>query len=133
MAAIEIDWLGLKNSELNLEEIEKHLNRVFMRIKDKTTQFSLIGGEGVVRVKIEIKLVRDKEIIKLKKQFFGQSETTDILSFESDLKTTGVIGSLAISLDQAARQAETAGISLQTEISSLSTHGFLHLLGYHHR
>jgi len=41
-----------------------------------------------------------------------------------------VLGDVVISVETAARQADTHGISLDEELELLITHGVLHLLGY---
>jgi probable rRNA maturation factor len=42
------------------------------------------------------------------------------------------LGEIAISVPQAARQAEARGHSLPRELRVLVIHGYLHLLGYDH-
>jgi probable rRNA maturation factor len=41
-----------------------------------------------------------------------------------------VLGDVVISVETAARQADTHGVSLHQELELLVTHGILHLLGY---
>jgi probable rRNA maturation factor len=43
-----------------------------------------------------------------------------------------VLGDVVISLETAAKQAETYGHSLQEEVAFLTVHSVLHLLGYDH-
>ena len=56
---------------------------------------------------------------------------TDVLSFpDSD---DNYIGDIFISLDKAKEQAKDYNHSLSREISFLTVHGYLHLLGYDHK
>lgn len=41
-----------------------------------------------------------------------------------------LLGDVIISVDTAARQAETHGVTLDSELALLTVHGILHLLGY---
>ncbi len=43
-----------------------------------------------------------------------------------------MLGDIYISIDKAKSQAEEYGHSLKRELSFLTVHGFLHLLGYDH-
>ena len=44
-----------------------------------------------------------------------------------------MVGDIVLCPDFAARQAASAGQSLQAELELLTVHGILHLLGYDHR
>jgi probable rRNA maturation factor len=46
--------------------------------------------------------------------------------------TLAYLGDIVISAEQAARQAEENGLSLEVEIKQLILHGLLHLCGYDH-
>lgn len=133
MADLTIGWQNSTKTSVDQKEIEQHLLEVLRRLKT------------VGRVEIEISLITDKEIKKLKQRFFGINEPTDVLSFanppegltpsivEGPRAEKNFIGSIAISVETASRQASAAGIELIDELKMLSSHGLLHLLGYHHR
>lgn len=83
----------------------------------------------------------DEAVRELNRRWRGMDRTTDVLSFslqEGDAEfppdPEGVIqlGEVIISLPQAQRQAERRGHSLRQEITLLTVHGILHLLGYDH-
>lgn len=105
---------------------------------------------------MDIAIVDDEAVKRLNKQYRGLDENTDVLSFslisqghyygeedmaarleweESFVLPPGLendVGEVVISYDQAKKQAETAGHSVQKEIDLLIIHGVLHLMGYDH-
>jgi len=85
---------------------------------------------------LEILFTDDEEIQSLNSAYRGKDRPTDVLSFpDGDLNPeTGAfqLGSIAISLDTAGRQAAEIGQSLVTELRFLILHGLLHLLGFDH-
>lgn len=81
--------------------------------------------------------VNDHRMRHLNKTFRGKRKTTDVLSFsyqkERFLKGLGSPdGEVVISLQQAKRQADRAGIPFFDEIVNLIIHGLCHLKGYDH-
>jgi probable rRNA maturation factor len=89
------------------------------------------GAQGPVSVL----LTGDDRIRELNRQFRKKNLPTDVLSFPAfnigDGKRQSA-GDLAISLETAARQAESCGHSLGIEVKVLILHGALHLAGYDH-
>jgi len=89
---------------------------------------------------ISVLLTDDDRIRELNRQFRKKNVPTDVLSFpainwEGDAANghrDKSAGDLAISLDTAARQAESFGHSLATEVKVLILHGVLHLAGFDH-
>lgn len=99
-----------------------------------------------------IALISDRRMRQLNKLFRGKDSTTDVLSFPSEpdeLELTAPVaagsesgslidnsgrflGDVVISVEQAARQAEEYGLTLDGEIKQLILHGLLHLCGYDH-
>ena len=118
----------INNTKENLEEIN-NLNEfvefALNYLKLKNVIFNII-------------FVDDTYIHNLNKEYRGIDRPTDVISFalEDDtsfIKTDfKVLGDIYISLDTAKRQAEEYKHSLKREISFLSIHGLLHLLGYDH-
>ena len=77
----------------------------------------------------------DERMRVLNRDFLDHDRPTDVLSFpDGDLMPSGrrLLGSIAISLDTARRQAEHEGHALLRELQELVLHGTLHLLGYDH-
>ncbi|WP_094555168.1 rRNA maturation RNase YbeY [Synechococcus sp. 1G10] len=98
-----------------------------------------------------LSLVGDGEMAELNESWRSQEGPTDVLAFaaqdeglegapampkrpllEPDQEESLELGDIVISLETAARQAETAGVSLARELRWLASHGLLHLLGWDH-
>ena len=84
-----------------------------------------------------ISFVEAEEIRELNRNFREVDAVTDVLSFESDGEIdpetgTEYLGDIVICLEQAAKQAEQSGHSVENEVALLEIHGLLHLLGYDH-
>ena len=84
-------------------------------------------------------IIVDKDKIQyLNKTYRNIDRVTDVISFaleddDSFIKTDfRVLGDIYICLDKAIEQAKEYGHSLKREISFLTIHGILHLLGYDH-
>jgi len=89
------------------------------------------GAEGSV----SILLTSDERIRELNRQFRKKNAPTDVLSFppiDWEPSKHRFAGDLAISLETAARHAESHGHPLATEVKILILHGALHLAGYDH-
>ena len=98
----------------------------------------LYGAEGA---EVSVTLTNDAYIHEINRQYRGVDRSTDVISFalmESeepeilDDPAGDVLGDLVISLERARAQAEEYGHSYLRELSFLTVHGMLHLLGYDH-
>jgi len=103
-----------------------------------------------------VAFISDRRMRELNSLFRGKGSTTDVLSFPHEPdeferksyaltrdedgsepaapadETLTFIGDIVISAEQAARQAEENGLTLEYEIKQLILHGLLHLCGYDH-
>ncbi len=80
-------------------------------------------------------LTHDAHVQQLNKKYRNIDKTTDVLSFElSDAihPEAHYCGEIYISVDRARQQAKAHNRSLQAEITHLTVHGTLHLLGFEH-
>ncbi len=91
-------------------------------------------------------LCGDRQMRRLNREFRGKDRTTDVLSFsDTDSDSDSVdaappipdgeppmLGEIAISLPQCARQADEQGVPYGRELLRLVVHGVLHVLGYDH-
>ena len=121
------------------EEYENLLQRVISAVLD---------AEGVdVPCEVNVLITDDEEIHVINMEQREVDRATDVLSFPMfDLQPgempeedwadpdTGLVplGDMVISLERCVAQAEEFGHSLERELSYLSVHSTLHLLGYDH-
>lgn len=84
----------------------------------------------------------DAAIHQLNRDFRGVDRPTDVLSFALnegnepeiiDGPAEELLGDIIISVDTLRKQAEEYGHSMERELSYLTIHGFLHLMGYDHQ
>jgi probable rRNA maturation factor len=71
------------------------------------------------------------EVRRLNRDFRKTDYATDVLSFPA-AGANGFLGDIAISFEQASRQAAAYGHTVSQEIEILMLHGLLHLLGMDH-
>lgn len=85
---------------------------------------------------LSIVLTDDRQLHELNREYLDIDAPTDVLSFpasETDPDTARrYLGDILISVPRAAKQAQTAGHTLEAEVQLLTVHGTLHLLGYDH-
>ncbi len=98
---------------------------------------------GVDNGEVSITLTNNENIHELNRQYRGLDRPTDVLSFafadsqeeepeiEGGLETE-ILGDIIISVEKAREQAKEYGHSLKRELSFLTVHGMLHLMGYDH-
>jgi len=105
----------------------------------KRSALQTLEAEGVRGREMSLVLTDDREIRALNRDFRGIDRTTDVLAFAMDegeplavVAADGALGDVIISVEQAARQCQSRGTSLDAEIELLTVHGTLHLLGYDH-
>jgi probable rRNA maturation factor len=82
-----------------------------------------------------IAFITDTKMRGLNAAFRGKDSTTDVLSFPRGAEGFDLdenIGDIAISVEQAKKQAEENNLSLEIELKQLILHGVLHLCGYDH-
>ncbi|TVP76281.1 MAG: rRNA maturation RNase YbeY [Gemmatimonadales bacterium] len=86
---------------------------------------------GAAPVELSVTFLEDDPIRALNREWLEHDWVPDVLSFE--LGEGGILaGDIYVGLDQAARQAEEAGVPLEEELVRLALHGALHVLGFDH-
>jgi probable rRNA maturation factor len=89
-----------------------------------------------LQYEMSISLVSDEEMRELNLKYREQDKPTDVLSFPAaEVATPNDIfpmGDIVISTQTAERQATENGNSLERELTFLTAHGVLHLLGLDH-
>ena len=80
-----------------------------------------------------VRLVSDREMQEINRQYRGRDAPTDVLSFPGGDSAEGYhLGDVVISVPTARQQAESRGHSTQRELRLLLVHGVLHCLGHDH-
>lgn len=121
-----IEIFNETNEKINeLEIIEKLINYAIEHEKLNNLEFNII-------------IVDNEKIHEINRDFRGIDRPTDVITFalednedfpEMDIR---VLGDIYISIDKVKGQAIEYGHSFLRELSFLTIHGFLHLLGYDH-
>ena len=92
------------------------------------------GCEG--DYEISVSFVTNNEIKELNRDYRNVDSVTDVLSFpmddEEDPEGVVMLGDVILSTEKIKEQAEEYGHSLRREMTYLTVHSVLHLLGYDH-
>lgn len=89
-------------------------------------------------VMFNVIIIDNDKIQEINREYRNIDKVTDVISFaledDKQIKNQNIriLGDIYISIDKARQQAKDYGHSLKRELSFLTTHGFLHLLGYDH-
>lgn len=86
-------------------------------------------------VEVSVSFVGDDEIRNLNREYRGVDKSTDVLSFPMDdefIIDNRILGDVIINTRRVMEQAEELGHSNERELSYLTVHSILHLLGYDH-
>ena len=94
--------------------------------------------EKVENAIFSIIFVTDEEIHEINKEYRGIDRVTDVISFaledsvDKNYNGIRVLGDIYICIPRMKEQANEYGHSEKRELSFLTVHGLLHLLGYDH-
>lgn len=94
--------------------------------------------ENVENAYFSIIFVGNEEIQKINREYRGIDKITDVISFAFEdtdklvYNNTRVLGDIYICIPRMIEQASSYGHSIKRELSFLTVHGLLHLLGYDH-
>lgn len=98
----------------------------------------VIKKEDLEKCLFNVIIVNNDYIHKLNKEYRGIDRPTDVISFALEDEVDNikldfrVLGDIYISLDKTYEQAKLYNHSFLRELSFLTIHGLLHLLGYDH-
>lgn len=84
---------------------------------------------------VSVTFTDNEKIHILNREYRNVDRETDVLSFpldESDGDGVTMLGDIVLSLEKCASQAKEYGHSFEREVSFLTVHSVLHLLGYDH-
>jgi len=94
-------------------------------VKQICTRFS------VNKATIGVAIVDDDKIKKVNERFLSKTSNTDVISFDlSDGDSFDRDFELIVNAQQAGRQAQNRGHSLEAELALYITHGLLHNMGF---
>jgi probable rRNA maturation factor len=103
---------------------------------NQCVQAVLKQQELILEFDVTIALVDNDRIHQLNLKFLDQDKPTDVLAFPAghyDPDTSHQnLGDIIISYPRAAEQAQASGHTVLSELSLLTVHGVLHLLGFDH-
>ncbi len=91
---------------------------------------TILRDEGIAEAEISLAIVDDGTIRQLHRQYLGQDEPTDVLSFILERSEGRLEGEVVVSADTARREAARYGNSQADELLLYVIHGTLHLVGY---
>ena len=126
-----------------MNEVVNRQRKIKINIK-VWSEFADLAVNEIIEAKgktLTVAFVSDKKMLELNNFYRGKNATTDVLSFPCDLGEFEVLselsdkdylGDIAISLEQAQKQASENKLDFETEIKQLILHGILHLCGYDH-
>lgn len=98
----------------------------------------LLKHEQIKNAYFSIIFVDDKEIKRINKEYRGIDKVTDVISFALEDMSDNInndiriLGDIYICIPRMLEQATYYGHSIKRELSFLTVHGMLHLLGYDH-
>ena len=120
-----------------IDECDYYLKSMIRQAVKKTLEY-----EGFERdAEVSVTLTDNEYIKKLNSEYRNKNSATDVLSFpiydfyseDTDfIEEPVTLGDIVISVERAKTQAEEIGNSLIEEITFLTIHSTLHLLGYDH-
>ena len=110
--------INLTNEEIDNKIIEKVIKATSKKLNIKNSIISIV-------------LVDNEKIHEINKTYRQVDRPTDVISF-AFLDESINLGEIYISLEKAHTQAIEYGHSFIRELSFLTVHGLLHLLGYDH-
>lgn len=92
----------------------------------------VLREEGVEEAEISVTFLTDAEIRELNRHYLERDRPTDVMAFSLYDEGEPVLGDVYIGFSQAAEQALEREIPLWEELTRLTVHGVLHVLGYDH-
>ncbi len=101
-------------------------------IVEKSIEAALKEIEFTDDYEVSVSFVGDNEIHELNRDYRGVDRTTDVLSFPMDDEFTNMLGDIVININKVIEQAKEYGHSEKREISYLTVHSSLHLMGFDH-
>ncbi|HSX42084.1 MAG TPA: rRNA maturation RNase YbeY [Candidatus Saccharimonadales bacterium] len=128
MPKLVVDFTNETTISVDLKPLQGHLEKTLERLNETKD------------LAVELTIIDQEKIQQLNRDFLQHDYPTDVLSFLapeeptlSEVEGPSPLGSIAICLPVAQKQATDAGITLEDELKVLAGHSLLHLLGFHHK
>ena len=121
----EIEIINETKEKIDIDDLRKVIDKA-------------LESENVSNAIMNVIIIDNEKIHEINKEYRGIDRPTDVISFAlEDDKTFvntdfRVLGDIYISIDKVHEQAKIYGHSERRELSFLTVHGVLHLLGYDH-
>jgi len=121
--------------EILIEDRQNHYRIAHEEIKKKAK--TILDALECPDGELSILIVDDPEIAKLNKTYLGRPGPTNVIAFPMQEGPFGqinpsLLGDVVLSINTAAREAQDAGISVESRLDHLLIHGILHLFGFDH-
>jgi probable rRNA maturation factor len=121
--------------EIQVTDLQSEIATEPVKIEAKARK--ILNALAFHDCELSVVLMDDDQISSLNWQYRKQRGPTNVLAFamrdgEFGEISAGLLGDVIISVQTAQRQAEEAGLSLDSMISRLLIHGILHLVGFDH-
>jgi probable rRNA maturation factor len=97
----------------------------------------ILSVSGCPEAQLSILIVDDGVIQEINRDYLNKDRPTNVISFAMQEGEGGgvqpdLLGDVVISAETAARDADEANTTFESELYFLLLHGILHLLGYDH-
>jgi probable rRNA maturation factor len=133
--------IGISDNQDTLEIDQAKLRRtveyVLGRIRGNESTDGNESSAGSAPASVSLAIVDDGKISKLKEQYFGVAEVTDVISFDLRDNTKGEPEfpdcEIVVNAQCAVREASRRDGDPQAELNLYVAHGLLHQLGYDDR
>jgi probable rRNA maturation factor len=93
---------------------------------------AVLSSGGVREAQLSIAVLDDRGIRALNREHLGHDRPTDVIAFPLWESGETVVGDVYVGVEQARRQADDEGVTLEEELVRLVVHGTLHVLGWDH-
>ena len=102
-----------------------------------TEAFKLISKEEDLddNASINIKIIKDKEMLNLNNHFRNKESSTNVLSFTNEdisKSITGNLGDIAINYDYILEESNEQNKTFNDHMIHMLIHGIYHILGFEH-
>ena len=102
-----------------------------------TQAFKLISKEEGLdnNASINIKIIKDKEMLNLNNHFRNKESSTNVLSFTNEdisKSITGNLGDIAINYDYILEESNEQNKTFDDHMIHMLIHGIYHILGFEH-